>query len=51
MADKKTQSCRQTCYSQRAGQRGNHARQSSGSAAIRSAGAFQRVTPRVVSAL
>jgi 4-oxalomesaconate hydratase len=41
----------QTYYDQRAEQRGNHARRSSGNAAIRYAEAFQRVTPQVVSSL
>jgi 4-oxalomesaconate hydratase len=51
MAETKAQSYLQTYYSQRAEQRGNHARRSSGNAAIRYAEAFQRVTPQVVSAL
>jgi 4-oxalomesaconate hydratase len=38
-------------YGQLAERRGNHARRSSGNAAIRYAEAFQRVTPQVVSAL
>jgi 4-oxalomesaconate hydratase len=38
-------------YTERADHRGNHARRSSGSADIRQAEAFQRVTPQVVSAL
>ena len=41
----------QTYYAQRADQRGNHARRSSGNQDIRQAEAFQRVTPHVVSAL
>ena len=40
-----------TYYEQRAEQRGNHARRSSGNAAIQFAEAFQRVTPQVVDAL
>ena len=51
MAEMKAQSYLQTYYEQRAEQRGNHARRSSGNAAIRYAEAFQRVTPQVVSEL
>jgi 4-oxalomesaconate hydratase len=51
MAELRAQSYLITYYSQRAEQRGNHARRSSGNAAIRYAEAFQRVTPQVVSAL
>jgi 4-oxalomesaconate hydratase len=40
-----------TYYEQRAEQRGNHARRSSGNSSIRYAEAFQRVTPQVVDAL
>jgi 4-oxalomesaconate hydratase len=51
MAEMKAQAYLQTYYAQRAEHRGNHARRSSGDAAIRQAEAFQRVTPQVVSAL
>ena len=51
MAEMKAQAYLQTYYAQRAEQRGNHARRSSGNAAIKYAEAFQRVTPQVVSAL
>jgi 4-oxalomesaconate hydratase len=51
MAEMKAQSYLVGYYSQRAEQRGNHARRSSGNAAIRFAEAFQRVTPQVVAAL
>ena len=51
MAEMKAQAYLQTYYDQRAEQRGNHARRSSGNADIRYAEAFQRVTPQVVSAL
>jgi 4-oxalomesaconate hydratase len=51
MAEMKAQAYLQTYYGQRAEQRGNHARRSSGNAAIRYAEAFQRVTPQVVSEL
>ena len=51
MAEMKAQAYLQTYYSQRAEQRGNHARRSSGNKAIKYAEAFQRVTPQVVSAL
>ena len=51
MAEMKAQSYLVTYYDQRAEQRGNHARRSSGNSAIRYAEAFQRVTPQVVSSL
>jgi 4-oxalomesaconate hydratase len=51
MAEMKAQAYLHTYYEQRAEQRGNHARRSSGNSAIRYAEAFQRVTPQVVSAL
>jgi 4-oxalomesaconate hydratase len=51
MAEMKAQAYLQTYYGQRAEQRANHARRSSGSAAIKFAEAFQRVTPQVVDAL
>ena len=51
MAEMKAQAYLHTYYSQRAEQRGNHARRSSGNPAIRYAEAFQRVTPQVVSEL
>ena len=51
MAEMKAQRYLQTYYTQRADQRGNHARRSSGDAEIKQAEAFQRVTPQVVSAL
>jgi 4-oxalomesaconate hydratase len=51
MAELKAQSYLHTYYAQRAEQRGNHARRSSGDAAIRYAEAFQRVTPQVLTAL
>ena len=51
MAEMKAQRYLQTYYTQRADQRGNHARRSSGNAEIKQAEAFQRVTPQVVSAL
>jgi len=51
MAEMKAQAYLQTYYGQRAEQRGNHARRSSGNAAIKYAEAFQRVTPQVVGAL
>jgi 4-oxalomesaconate hydratase len=51
MAEMKAQAYLQTYYGQRAEQRANHARRSSGNAAIRFAEAFQRVTPQVVDAL
>ena len=51
MAEMKAQAYLHTYYEQRAEQRGNHARRSSGNSAIRYAEAFQRVTPQVVDAL
>jgi 4-oxalomesaconate hydratase len=51
MAEMQAQKYLHTYYSERADQRGNHARRSSGNAEIRQAEAFQRVTPHVVSAL
>jgi 4-oxalomesaconate hydratase len=51
MAEMKAQAYLHTYYAQRAEQRGNHARRSSGDKDIRYAEAFQRVTPQVVSAL
>lgn len=51
MAEMKAQAYLQTYYAQRAEQRANHARRSSGNATIRFAEAFQRVTPQVVAAL
>ena len=51
MAEMKAQAYLHTYYDQRAEQRGNHARRSSGNAEIRYAEAFQRVTPQVVDAL
>jgi len=51
MAEMKAQSYLQTYYGQRAEQRGNHARRSSGNSEIRYAEAFQRVIPQVVGAL
>ena len=51
MAEMKAQAHLHEYYAQRAEQRGNHARRSSGDAAIRYAEAFQRVTPQVVAAL
>ena len=51
MEEMKAQSYLQTYYAQRADQRGNHARRSSGNQDIRQAEAFQRVTPNVVSSL
>ena len=45
MAEMKAQAYLHTYYAQRAEQRANHARRSSGSSAIRYAEAFQRVTP------
>jgi 4-oxalomesaconate hydratase len=51
MAEMKAQRYLQDYYGQRADQRGNHARRSSGNNEIRQAEAFQRVTPQVVSAL
>ena len=51
MAEMKAQRYLQTYYAERADQRGNHARRSSGDSEIRQAEAFQRVTPQVVSTL
>ena len=51
MDEMKAQKYLQTYYAQRADQRGNHARRSSGNQEIRQAEAFQRVTPNVVAAL
>jgi 4-oxalomesaconate hydratase len=51
MAEMKAQDYLQTYYSQRAEQRGNHARRSSANHAIRYAEAFQRVTPQIVQGL
>jgi 4-oxalomesaconate hydratase len=51
MAEMKAQKYLQTYYKQRADQRGNHARRSSGNQDIRQAEAFQRVIPNVVDAL
>jgi 4-oxalomesaconate hydratase len=51
MEEMKAQRYLQTYYAQRADQRGNHARRSSGDAEIKQAEAFQRVTPQVVSSL
>ncbi len=51
MAEMKAQQYLQSYYNERADQRGNHARRSSGDSEIRQAEAFQRVTPEVVNAL
>jgi len=51
MEEMKAQKYLQTYYAQRADQRGNHARRSSGNQEIRQAEAFQRVTPNVITAL
>jgi 4-oxalomesaconate hydratase len=51
MEEMKAQIYLHTYYAQRAEQRGNHARRSSGNPSIRYAEAFQRVTPQVVDAL
>jgi 4-oxalomesaconate hydratase len=51
MAEMQAQAYLHTYYAQRAEQRGNHARRSSGNAAVRYAEAFMRVTPQVVEAL
>jgi len=51
MEEMKAQKSLQTYYTQRADQRGNHARRSSGNQDVRQAEAFQRVIPNVVSAL
>jgi len=51
MSEMQAQAYLHTYYAQRAEQRGNHARRSSGDATIRYAEAFQRVTPQVVHGL
>ena len=51
MQEMKAQKYLQTYYAQRADQRGNHARRSSGNQEIRQAEAFQRVTPNVLASL
>jgi 4-oxalomesaconate hydratase len=51
MAEMKAQAYLHTYYAQRAEQRGNHTRRSSGNKDIRHAEAFQRVTPQVLGAL
>jgi 4-oxalomesaconate hydratase len=51
MAEMKAQAYLRTYYAQRAEQRGNHARRSSGNKDIRHAEAFQRMTPQVLGAL
>jgi 4-oxalomesaconate hydratase len=51
MAEMQAQAYLHTYYAQRAEQRGNHARRSSGDKTVRYAEAFQRVTPQVVRAL
>ena len=51
MQEMKAQKYLQTYYTQRADQRGNHARRSSGNQDIRQAEAFQRVTPNVLASL
>ena len=51
MQEMNAQKYLQTYYDQRADQRGNHARRSSGDQDIRQAEAFQRVTPNVVGEL
>jgi 4-oxalomesaconate hydratase len=51
MAEMKAQSYLRSYYAERAEHRANHARRSSGNAAIRHAEAFQRVTPQVAAAL
>jgi len=51
MSEMKAQRYLQTYYAERAEHRANHARRSSGDAAIRQAEAFQRTTPAVVSSL
>jgi 4-oxalomesaconate hydratase len=51
MSEMKAQKYLQTYYAQRADQRGNHARRSSGNQDIRQAEAFQRVIPNVVGEL
>ena len=51
MAEMASQTYLQTYYAQRAEQRGNHARRSSGGSSIRFAEAFQRVLPQVTASL
>jgi 4-oxalomesaconate hydratase len=51
MAEMKAQQYLQTYYDQRAEQRGNHARRSSGAKEVRYAEAFQRVVPQLVAEL
>jgi 4-oxalomesaconate hydratase len=51
MAEMQAQAYLVTYYGQRAEQRGNHARRSSGNSEVRYAEAFQRVTPQVVDLL
>ena len=51
MAEMKAQAYLHTYYDQRAEQRGNHARRSSGNSAVKYAEAFQRMTPQVVGSL
>ncbi len=51
MAEMQAQSYLQTYYAQRAEQRGNHARRSSGDSAVKFAEAFERHTPQVVAEL
>jgi 4-oxalomesaconate hydratase len=51
MSEMKAQRYLVSYYTERAGQRGNHARRSSGRSEIQQAEAFQRVTPNVVGAL
>jgi 4-oxalomesaconate hydratase len=51
MEEMKAQKYLRTYYAQRADQRGNHARRSSGNQEIRQAEAFQRVIPNVVNEL
>ena len=51
MAAFASQAYLRTYYSQRAEQRGNHARRASGDSSIAYAEAFQRVLPQVVTAL
>jgi len=51
MSEMKAQQYLQTYYSQRAEQRGNHARRASGNQDVRFAEAFQRMIPQVVTEL
>ena len=51
MSEMKAQAYLHTYYDQRAEQRGNHARRSSGNSAVKYAEAFQRMTPQVVESL